>query len=96
MNLIESKPGLPNVPADASPLAAWAKLLVTRATKLFVDVALRANGAYPKDGSEGLSAYTVATRPPAASAPGAIIYVSDGAAGAKFQGSDGSAWVNLG
>lgn len=43
-----------------------------------------------------LAAFTVATRPVASSYPGATIYVSDAAAGAKFQGSDGSAWVNLG
>lgn len=36
------------------------------------------------------------TRPAAADNPGAIIYVSDGAAGSKFQGSDGSSWVSLG
>jgi len=40
--------------------------------------------------------YTVATRPDVTLNEGGIIYVSDGAAGAKFQGSDGAAWVNLG
>lgn len=60
------------------------------------------NDSLPKDGSEAMTAqlelatYTVATRPTASSFPGAIIYVSDGGAGAVFQGSDGAAWVNLG
>lgn len=41
--------------------------------------------------------YTVATRPSAAAVgPGVIIFVSDGGAGAVFQGSTGAAWVNLG
>lgn len=41
--------------------------------------------------------YTEATKPTAASAgAGSIIYVSDGSAGNKFQGSDGSAWLGLG
>lgn len=41
--------------------------------------------------------YTVATLP-AASATNAssIAFVSDGGAGTKFRGSDGTAWVNLG
>ncbi len=38
--------------------------------------------------------YTVATRP--AHAAGNVIFVSDGGAGAVFQGSTGAAWVNLG
>jgi hypothetical protein len=44
-----------------------------------------------------LPGYTVATRPAAASVPdGTIIYVSDGAAGARFQGVHAGAYVNLG
>lgn len=39
--------------------------------------------------------YTVATRPSGVS-PGTLIFVSDGGAGAHFQGWTGSAWVNLG
>lgn len=64
--------------------------------------ATRVNASLPEDGSEAmsgpltLSTYTVATRPTAASAPGAVIFVSDGGAGAVFQGSNGTAWVNLG
>lgn len=41
--------------------------------------------------------YLSARKPAAASvAPGTIIFVSDGGAGAVFQGSTGTAWVNLG
>lgn len=43
-----------------------------------------------------LPSYTTAGRPSATAFTGQMIYVSDGAAGAKFQGSDGAAWVNLG
>jgi hypothetical protein len=39
--------------------------------------------------------YTVATRPTGV-APGTVIFVSDAAAGANFQGWSGSAWINLG
>ncbi len=41
--------------------------------------------------------YTVATQPAATAVPpGTIVFVSDGGGGAQFQGSTGSAWVNLG
>ena len=42
-----------------------------------------------------LATYTVATRPTNLPA-GTIVYVSDGGAGAVFQGWNGAAWVNLG
>ena len=62
----------------------------------------RANAGYPRDGTEAMEApmplatYTVATLPTAADYTGCIIYVSDAGAGARFQGSHGGAWVNLG
>lgn len=41
--------------------------------------------------------YTLATQPAVtAVAAGTVVFVSDAAAGAKFQGSTGAAWVNLG
>lgn len=46
--------------------------------------------------NEPLPEYTVATRPTASTVPRTIIFVSDGGAGAVFQGSDGTSWVNLG
>lgn len=61
----------------------------------FSQIKERLNQAVVKDGSEALTAYTVATRP-TTSPDGAIIYVSDGAAGARFQGRHSGAWINLG
>lgn len=40
--------------------------------------------------------YLTADIPAAADHEGEVIYVSDGGAGAEFQGSNGTAWVNLG
>lgn len=40
--------------------------------------------------------YETADIPDAADHEGAIIYVSDAASGANFQGSIGTGWVNLG
>jgi hypothetical protein len=39
--------------------------------------------------------YLVATLPTTAT-EGTVVFVADGAAGTKFRGWDGSAWVNLG
>jgi hypothetical protein len=51
---------------------------------------------YTADGVRRSTPYTSASRPSAANNEGAVIYVSDAAAGTKFQGSNGSAWVPLG
>lgn len=68
-------------------------------------IAVRTNASLPKDGTEGmtnplkLKSVTVAelTGDLAASLwTGSVVYVSDGAVGEKFRGSNGSAWVNLG
>lgn len=41
--------------------------------------------------------FTTATRPAASQAgAGAIVFISDAAAGSNYQGSTGSAWVSLG
>jgi hypothetical protein len=53
-------------------------------------VRVRANGVVQ------LQSFTTAGRPTASSYTGGLIYVSDGAAGSKFQGSDGTSWVSLG
>jgi hypothetical protein len=64
--------------------------------------AVRLNHSLQKDGTEAmegpltLTTYTTATRPTASDYEGAVIYVSDGSGGSKFQGSDGSSWVSLG
>ena len=51
------------------------------------------------NGELRVNSYTITgtdLRPAPAQNPGGIIYVSDAAVGAKFQGSDGTNWVNLG
>ena len=45
-------------------------------------------------GGVKLGSYTTATRP--THAAGKMIYVTDGSAGSKYQGSDGSTWLSLG
>src|SRR5262249_22088318 len=81
---------------------ALVRLLIGYLDGVVRQLGFRTNRVLPKDGSEAmtsplpLAAFTVATRPTASSWAGAIIYVSDGGAGAVFQGSNGSAWVNLG
>lgn len=81
----------------------WVSYVVQYFSRMLFNVfGPRVNLALPEDGSEAMTnplplrAFTVATRPSAAAWAGAIIYVSDGGAGAVFQGSNGSAWVNLG
>ena len=87
------------LPATNEPvLVSWRGYL----TPVLGAFGWRINRSLPKDGSEAmtsplkLATYTVATRPAAASWAGGVIYVSDGAAGAKVQASDGTNWVNLG
>lgn len=93
--------GLPFTPTGTPTIQVLERLLP------ILDRVLREHGArlnrvLPKDGSEAmtgplrLKAYTTLTLPAAADWAGAILYVSDAAAGSKFQGSDGVAWVALG
>lgn len=78
--------------------------LVTWLMDLFTRAIHRLDRTLPTDGSEAMTGplelmeYTDTpdTKPAAASYEGTIIYVSDGGAGAKFRGSDGTNWVNLG
>lgn len=58
--------------------------------RIFSDHAFRLNKMAPRDGSEGLDIYTVATLP--AVIEGAIIYVSDEAGGATIAFGDGTDW----
>lgn len=61
-----------------------------------LNLAITDDGETPMKAALILATFTVATLPTAADFEGGIIYVSDGAAGEKFRGSDGAAWVNLG
>lgn len=46
--------------------------------------------------NRALPSYLTADLPSASAHEGEVVYVPDGAAGSKFQGSDGSSWVSLG
>lgn len=99
MNRVEEKVVLP---LPSASLDFWANAMVSTLVRIFTSMGYRANRVLPKDGSETmdgplpLKSYTMATLPTASDYEGALVYVSDGAAGQKFRGSDGSSWVNLG
>lgn len=61
-----------------------------------LNASIHQDGGIPMTNPLILAPFTVATLPAAADWEGGIIYVSDGAAGAKFRGSDNTTWVNLG
>lgn len=88
-------------PTPAS-ITAWGEALIRQLVSVFQEFGYRLNHALPKDGTETmdgplpLKSYTAAELPSAAEHTGAVVYVSDGASGTKFRGSDGSGWVNLG
>lgn len=92
----------PIVPRDQQALRGWASSLVARLADLITELGTRANASISDDGDKRMAAplplqsVKAADLPPAADWEGSIIYVSDGASGAKFRGSDGSSWVNLG
>src|SRR5262245_55514235 len=94
--------GLGALSGTPTDVAAMQRALMAHLDGLLRQMGFRVNRLVPKDGSEGMSqplklaTFTVATRPTASSWTGSIIYVSDGGAGAVFQGSNGAAWVNLG
>lgn len=81
---------------------SWAANMVRTTGIALAQLARQIAAVLPKDGSEPMGAplplhsVTVATLPAAADWEGAVVYVSDGASGARFRGSNGSAWVNLG
>lgn len=103
MRPVRERPLFPHiVPETPLGLLRFSSDLVRQLVDILSEYAFRLNRVLPKDGTEAMAAplvlrsYTVATRPNAADWEGGVIYVSDGGSGAKFQGSDGSAWVNLG
>jgi len=104
MKKVPEAPALPR-PGQIKDVASAASAIgqiVRGAAAALTDYAFRINRTLPKDGTEAMTgplplrSYTVATRPDATLNEGAVIYVSDAAAGAIFQGSNGAAWVNLG
>lgn len=80
------------LPADtgAPPHSAFLRNLLVVLGSYLRGLADRLTGPFH------LATYTAATRPAAASFPGALIYVSDAAANQKLQYSDGSSWVVAG
>ncbi len=99
---VQEKVQLPTLAKADAAITSWAGRLVATLSPLLSTLGARLNGSIHQDGTIPMTApfqlatYTVATRPTATDYPGCIIYVSDGGAGAVFQGSDGTNWVNLG
>lgn len=100
---VSERPLVPQaIPATLQGVLVWTNALLKQLLSIFAEYGFRLNLVFPKDGSEimtgpiQLREYTTATKPTAADWEGAVIYVSDGGAGAVFQGSNGSSWVNLG
>lgn len=103
MKPVNEFPMLPQrVSRQVEDIGNFADTLILVLTQIFAENGFRINRLYPKDGSEPATnpllprEYTTATRPTASDWEGGMIYVSDGAAGSKFQGSDGTSWVSLG
>lgn len=100
---VEANPGLPNPPQSVGDLPPYLSTFVARLTTYLTTLAIRVNESIPKDGSElptagtGVATYLTADRPSGLTAP-TIIFVSDAAAGSRFQGWDttDSAWKPLG
>lgn len=85
-----------------SEMIGYLKELHDSVSLILRETLYRLNRVLPKDGSEPmedplvLMTFTIATRPAASTWTGGTIFVSDGAVGSKFQGSDGTSWVGLG
>jgi hypothetical protein len=101
MNPLEDQPIIPGG-IKPGPNQSFLSALVFMLSQFLVRVVFRLNRVLPKDGSEAMTGplelmtYTVATLPAAAAAnTGTLAYVSDGAAGGKFQASDGTAWAPI-
>lgn len=98
----DSTSSLPSPPAAVPEVVGWARSTVKALTGILLKIGYRLNRVLPKDGSEAMTAplplasYAAADLPAAADHPWAIVAVTDGAAGAQFRASNGTAWVNLG
>lgn len=102
MNKVAEAQALPTPPTYAGGTIWFSQHLTSALSRIFTEIGYRLNRVTPLDGSERMTAalplatYTVASRPSAATHPWAVIAVIDGGAGAQFQASNGTAWVNLG
>lgn len=99
---VAEKVGLPTLAHSDKALQTWVGALIRNLTVILFQHGHRINNSVNTDGQVAMAAplqlaiYTIATLPDAADWEGGVVYVSDGAAGQKFRGSDGSSWVNLG
>ena len=102
MQPVNSEVALPNAAPTLSGVAYWTRALsqVLRFTLgefgTRINAAITADGETPMTGPLKLSRHEAALLPVASEHEGAVIYVPDGAPGAKFRGSDGAVWLNLG
>lgn len=104
LKLAPESPFLPSPPQPDvySIVGAWANWTQTL-YGILKDIAYRTNRVLPKNGSEQMTGpvwlanYTMATRPTLpATTKGALIWVTDGGAGANVQAWSGAGWVNVG
>lgn len=101
--LVLEQPPLPQPLGIVGTTGVWARQLRASLTRYLGEMAFRLNRTVLRDGSVRftgvvlLKVFTEATKPAAATAnQGGLIFVSDGSAGNKFQGSTGSTWLGLG
>lgn len=100
---IPERVSLPRPPrVTLEGLHGWAVDIIRVLVAVLSETNTRANQGLPKDGTEPMTApleletFTLASRPAASDNTAKIIFVSDGTAGNKFQGSDGASWLGLG
>jgi hypothetical protein len=98
MEKVAERPALMPPPGGTlSALTSWATSISIVLVGMLGQLGYRLNRTIPADGTERMTGplplmtYTVATRPAVSTAnTGALIYVSDAAAGNKLQYSDGN------
>lgn len=101
-NPVTEKVELPSLAHADKAIQNWVGALIRNLTVVIfghgqrINTSLNQDGKVPMQAPFQLKTYTTAELPAAADWPASIVFVSDAAAGQKFQGSDGSAWVPLG
>ncbi|MFW6028241.1 MAG: hypothetical protein ACOC9Q_01810 [bacterium] len=99
---VSERPALPQPPRDERGLIGWALTLMRSLFQVLqqhgraINETVQVDGSRSMDNPLPLQSVEAADLPDAADWEGAIIYVSDGSSGAKFRGSDGTNWVDLG
>lgn len=90
------RPALPSPPRDHRGLLGWALTMGRSLYQAFQEHGYAINGILEGRSPLPQATYLEADLPDAADHEGAIVYVSDGASGSNFRGSDGTNWVDLG